>query len=71
MMFKRPSKVKRSTRPRRRAMPRLALARPVRANPQPIFTETYSKGVIAPNTGGILTFNINEIPQLSQYNTLY
>lgn len=40
-------------------------------NPQPIFTETYTKGVIVPNSGGILTVNINEIPQLAQYNTLY
>lgn len=40
-------------------------------NPQPIFTETYTKGVVAPNSGGVFTFNINEVPQLSQYNTLY
>lgn len=40
-------------------------------NPQPVFTETYTKGVIAPNSGGVLTFNINEVPQLANYNTLY
>lgn len=55
---------------RRRRVGRVA--RPLRAiNPQPLFTETYTKGVIAPNSGGVLTFNINEVPQLSQYNTLY
>jgi hypothetical protein len=40
-------------------------------NPQPVFTETYTKGVVVPNSGGVFTFNINEVPQLSQYNTLY
>lgn len=57
-------------RPRRaRAGRNWRLARAL--NPRPIFTETYSKGVIAPNSGGVLTFNINEVPQLTQYNTLY
>lgn len=54
---------------RRRAGRNWRLARAL--NPQPIFTETYTKGVIVPNSGGVLTFNINEVPQLSQYNTLY
>lgn len=40
-------------------------------NPRPVFTETYTKASIVPNTGGVLTFNINEVPQLAQYNTLY
>jgi len=58
----------RKSKPRRR----LAVSRPLRAfNPQPIFTETYSKGAILPNTGNIFTFNINEVPQLGQYNVLY
>lgn len=50
---------------------RLPVGRALRTNSQPTFTETYTKGVIAPNSGGVLTFNINEIPQLSQYNVLY
>jgi len=63
---------RRPARKMRKTRPRLALTRlPVRSNPQPIFTETYSKGAVLPNTGNIFTFNINEIPQLAQYNTLY
>lgn len=50
---------------------RLAVRRPLRTNSTPVFTETYTKGVIAPNSGGVLTFNINEVPQLGQYNILY
>lgn len=66
-------RARKTTRPRgrpRKAMPRSRVLRRV-LNPQPVFTETYTKGVIAPNTGGVLTVNINEISQLSQYNTLY
>lgn len=66
----RPNKRRPNNRPRW-----TVTGRPVRslraANPQPIFTETYSKGVVAPNTGSVFTFNINEVPQLAQYNTLY
>lgn len=40
-------------------------------NPQPVFTETFTKAYIAPNAGGIFTFSIDEVPQLSQYNNLY
>jgi len=50
---------------------KLAVRRPVRSNPQPIFTETFTGPVIAPNTGGIFKFNIGSVPQISQYNNLY
>lgn len=61
-------------RPRRPALRRRVVRNwrsAIALNPQPIFTETYTKGVVVPNTGGVFTFNINEIPQLAQYNTLY
>lgn len=65
---RKPARKMRKSKPRRR----LAVSRPLRAsNPQPIFTETYTKGVVVPNTGGVFTFNINEVPQLGQYNILY
>lgn len=47
-------------------------------NPSPIFTETYeltrspAPGVATlPNTGGVFKFNMDHIPQLSQYVALY
>lgn len=40
-------------------------------NPQPVFTETFTKAYIAPNAGNIFTFSIDEVPQLSQYSNLY
>lgn len=62
-------------RPARRAKKVVALRRRGRVlafrTAKPIFTETFVKPVIAPNTGAVMTFNINEIPQLAQYNTLY
>lgn len=67
-----PRPTARKLRKPRRKLAKLAVSRPLRAtNPQPIFTETYAKAVIPPNAGGVFTFNINEVPQLAQYNTLY
>lgn len=41
-------------------------------NPAPIFTESYVlPAQFAPNSGGVLKFNMTDIPQLAQYNTLY
>lgn len=49
-------------------------------NPQPIFTETYEltgsgpgqPGVqVLPNTGGVFRFNMDHLPQLAQYTSLY
>lgn len=46
--------------------------RKLRANPQPIFTETYKlPATWAPNSGNILTFNVKDVPQLAQYSNLY
>lgn len=69
-----PFRGRRSNIRRKRAVRRrpARLVRSLRAaNPQPIFTETYTKASFNPNTGTTLTFNIGEVPQLTQYNTLY
>lgn len=71
-MFVRKSKLMRKKKPTRRPRRRLAVARGVRTiNPQPVFTETFTKAYIAPNAGNIFTFSIDEVPQLSQYSNLY
>jgi len=61
------SNIKRKPMRRRKGGGRLRRA----LNPQPVFTETYVKATVVPNSGGVFTFNINELPQLAQYNTLY
>lgn len=47
-------------------------------NPQPIFTESYALPTAAgpqyamnPSSGGVLSVNVNQIPQLAQYSNLY
>lgn len=71
---------KKSNRPRRRAARRFAVGRPLRANPRPIFTETFrlfTDDPLAPpyrlssNTGGVLSVKISQMPQIAQYTTLY
>lgn len=58
-------------RPIRKGRGRFGVRRALLSNARPVFTETYVKASISPNTGGILTFNINEVPQIAQYNALY
>jgi len=60
---------KRLTKRKTRRNPRVS--RSLMLNPQPVFTETVYAGTIAPNTGGVMKVNINNIPQIAQYNTLY
>jgi len=59
---------------------RLAVRRPIRYNPQPVFTETFKipgADPLAPeyrlnsNTGGVLAVRISQMPQLAQYSALY
>jgi len=54
--------------------------RPIRFNPQPVFTETFKipgGDPLAPeyrlnsNTGGVLAVRISQMPQLAQYSALY
>lgn len=62
------------TRRRRFTRRRRVMRRPMtlsRFNPKPVFTETFSMAYIAPNTGGLMTFSIADIPQLQHYNNLY
>lgn len=48
-------------------------------NPQPVFTESYAllnaggaeQYALNPASGGVLSVNINQIPQLAQYSNLY
>lgn len=46
-------------------------------NPAPVFTETYSylasghDYIVLANGGALLSVNMDQIPQLAQYNTLY
>lgn len=73
---------RKSNRPlrRRRPLRRMRVARGLRSNPRPIFTETVRLELVgnpgAPyqmnsNTGGALQVTMNMIPQLSQYSSLY
>lgn len=55
----------------RLALPSSRMRRSLMFNPQPVFTETFTKSIIAPNTGDVMTFRIDEIPQISDYKTLY
>lgn len=67
--------VRRSRKPRARRARRVRRVRNWRSrhmlNPQPVFTETFTKSYIAPNAGNIFTFSIDEVPQLAQYSNLY
>lgn len=72
MVFIRRSRPRRGRKSniRRRRNPRMARARMF--NPAPVFTESYVLSAqIVPNTGGVLKFNMSDVPQLAQYNTLY
>lgn len=48
-------------------------------NPQPVFTESFllpgptgaSSYLLTPNAGGVLAVNMDNIPQLAQYSSLY
>jgi len=77
-----PRRVRKSNRPlrRRRVNRRARVARPLRYNPRPVFTETVrlqaagspgSNYVMNSNLGGCLQVNMDMIPQLSQYSNLY
>lgn len=70
-----PIRAFRKFRKSRKPLRRLRRMGPVRRrqlfNPQPVFTETFTKEFIAPNSGGLMTFSIDEVPQLSQYSNLY
>lgn len=59
----------------RPSKPRYALvSRPRRRmlyNPQPVFTETFLAQTITANSAFSLIATINQVPQLTQYNTLY
>lgn len=69
------------TRPRRKAMRRARIPRGIRSNPQPVFTETCRLTVVdtAPavnyqmnsNSVGQLRVQMDMLPQLSQYSSLY
>lgn len=64
---------KRSTRKPRRIVRRRRVVRGIRANPQPIFTETFRlpENSVEPNTGGNFLFTMAQVPQLLQYVKLY
>ncbi len=76
-------RVRKSNRPLRRPKPAMRrrglISRPLRVNPQPIFTESYLRladgsalpYTLAPNAGGVLTVNMDNLPQLAQYSALY
>lgn len=73
----------RRTKPKKRSRALVPLVRSRRGlmfNPTPVFTETFalrasgSTGLhyqLAPNLGGVLSVSMDNLPQLSQYNTLY
>jgi len=53
------------------------VARSLMFNPRPVFTESYrlmagaNPYVMSPNTGGVLSVNIGQVPQIAQYSALY
>ena len=59
--------------PRRMAryLPTSPLRRMRMFNPQPVFTETYALTSLPSSAGGVLKFSMDQVPQLTQYNTLY
>jgi len=72
-------RARKSNRPLRRKRVNRRVQRSLMFNPQPVFTETFrmlSPGTgapfsLSPNTGGVLTVNVDMMPQLAQYSTLY
>jgi len=64
-------RTRRTRRPRRRVARRRAHRRPLRANPQPVFTETYTFPSLLSGAGGVFKFSMDQIPQLTQYSNLY
>lgn len=70
-------RARKSNRPLRRRRVNRRVARSRMFNPQPIFTESFilpapgGQYTLAPNAGGVLSVNIDDIPQVAQYNTLY
>lgn len=64
-------KFRKSRKPFRRLRRMAPSRRLIVLNPKPVFTETFKISDIAPNSGGIMTFNMDDVPQLSQYNNLY
>jgi len=56
---------------RRAIVPRSPFRRMGMFNPQPVFTETYALTSLLPSAGGLLTFSMDQVPQLTQYSTLY
>jgi len=76
-MPRRARRVRRARKPAQRR--RLRVSRPLQVNPYPIFTESYLRledtsanpYTLAPNAGGVLTVNMDNLPQLAQYTALY
>lgn len=73
-------RARKSNRPKRKPAIRRRgrISRLLRTNPQPIFTESYlltdgtaQPYTLAPNAGGVLTVNMDNLPQLAQYSALY
>ena len=62
---------RRNVKRRRYARRNPRVARSIMFNASPVFTETVYAGTIAPNTGGVLKVNINNVPQTAFYSGLY
>lgn len=60
---------KRKRRGVRRVNPRMYRSRMF--NPRPVFTETYIHSTILQNTGGVMSFNMGQIPAVANYSNLY
>jgi len=72
-------RARKSNRPIRRRRVNRRVARPRVFNPAPVFTESYAllnettgnPYVMNPMSGGVLSVNMNQVPQLAQYSNLY
>ena len=63
--------IRRRARPRRRAVARMAVARRILGNSQPVFTETYKYDTITTGTGGVFQTSFDQIPEYAHYQALY
>lgn len=74
MPYGRSSRYRKSKKSTRRPRRNLRVKRAIMFNPNPVFTETYSTpSIIVPQGGfgGTIQFNIDNVPQVSQYSALY
>lgn len=78
MVYRRRGRARKSNRPIRRRVNR-RVARSRMFNPCPVFTESFAlpsqtggaQYILGPNSGGVLSVTIDDVPQIAQYNTLY